>query len=112
MRRQDAAIASTSGLGDRIEHDSAGAVSKQDAGGTVAPIEQAGKRLRSYDQRALERARSQQAIRRREREYEAGAYRLQIECGPPGDAKPGLYRHRGCGKGIIRCRGCQHHEVD
>ena len=48
---------------------------------------------------------SQQTIRGREREHEAGAHRLQIEGRATGDAEPGLHRHRGRRKGVVGRRG-------
>ena len=95
-----------------VEHDGAGAVAEQHAGGAVGPVENARKGLRADHQRAGERARLEQAIGRRQRVDEAGAHRLQVEGGAMGDAELGLHRHGAGRKGVVRRRGRQHDEID
>ena len=57
MRGEDAARLARLRLLLRVEHDGAGAIAEQHAGGAVVPVEDARKRLRADHQRALEAAR-------------------------------------------------------
>ena len=101
-----------SGCACAVEHDGAGAVAEQHAGAAVGPVEDARKRLRADHQRARERAGFEQAVGGRQREDEAGAYRLQIEGGAVGDAELRLHRHGARRKGVVGRRGGEHDEVD
>ena len=53
MDGEDAAVVARARLLLRIEHDGAGAVAEQHAGGAVGPVENARKRLGADHQRAL-----------------------------------------------------------
>ena len=112
MGGEDAAVAAAAGLRLRLQHHGAGAVAEQHAGGAVVPVEDAGEGLRPDHQRALVAAGPQQGVDDRQRIDEARADRLQIEGGAVGDAEPGLHRHGGGGKGLVRRRGRQHDQVD
>ena len=69
------------GLRLRFEHDGAGAVAEQHAGGAVGPVEDAREGLRPDHQRPLEGAGPQERVGGRQREDEAGTHRLQVEGG-------------------------------
>ena len=56
MRGENAAILARARLLLRFQHDGAGAVAEQHAGGAVVPVEDARERLRADHQRALEGA--------------------------------------------------------
>ena len=97
----------------RLEHDGAGPVAEQHAGGAVVPVEDARKRLGADHQRALVACRrASKPSARRQRIDEAGADRLQIEGGAVGDAETGLHRHRGRREGVVGRRGRQHDQID
>src|SRR5579872_6424481 len=101
MRGQHAAVGGVVSLLLRLQHDSAGAVTEQDAGSTVVPIEDSRKCFGADHQRALVTARTQKIIGGSEREDEAGTYCLQVEGRAMRDAESVLYRNRRGGKGVV-----------
>ena len=112
MRGQDAAIVAGAGLLLRLQHDRAGAVAEQHAGGAVGPVEDAREGLGADHQRALVGAGAQQAVGGGEPVDEARADRLQIEGRAVGDAEPGLDRDRAGRKGVVGRRGREHDQID
>src|SRR5579864_6308073 len=100
MRRQHAAIARSSRLVLRLQHDGAGAVAEQDTGAAVVPVEDARKRLPPDHERTLEGAAAQEIVCGCKRKDEAGADRLQVERRTMVDSKPVLDRDRGRRKGV------------
>src|SRR3954469_3774504 len=101
MRGQDAAVLGRALPELRLEHDRAGAVPEQDAGGAVRPVEDAREGLGADDESALVRAGGEELVGGRNAVDEAGAHRLQIEGGAVVDAEPGLYLRRRRGKGVV-----------
>jgi hypothetical protein len=72
----------------RLEHDGAGAVAEEHAGGAVLPVEDAREGFGADDERALVGARDQELVGHRDRVDEARAHRLHIEGGALVDAEP------------------------
>src|SRR5262249_5189041 len=64
------------------------------------------------DKRPLEAPRLKQSVGGREREDEAGTYRLQVERRSEGDAEAGLDRDRGGRERVVRRRRGEHDKVD
>ena len=112
MRGQDAAVGWRARLLLRLQHDGAGAVAEQHAGGAVVPVENAREGFGADHQRALERAGAQEIVGGRQRKDEARAHRLQVEGRAMGDAEGGLHGHRGGRKSVVGRRGRQHDQVD
>ena len=112
MRGEDAAILAPARLRLRLEHDRAGAVAEQDAGGAIGPVEDARIGLRPDHQGTLEAAAAQETVRDREAVDEARAHRLQVEGGAMRDAEPGLDRDRAGRKRVVRGGGGEHDEID
>ena len=71
----------------RLEHDRAGAVAEQHAGGAVVPVENAREGFGADHERALERASVQEIVGGRQPIHEARADRLQVEGRAAGDAE-------------------------
>src|SRR6516165_9876420 len=112
MRAEDAAVLARAGLTLRLQHDRAGTVAEQYAGGAVAPIEDTRKGLRADHQRTLECAGLEQTVDGRKPEHEARTHRLQIEGGTAGNAETGLDGDRGRRKGIVGGGGREHDQID
>src|SRR5262249_7056768 len=109
---QDSAVRAGAGLRHGIEHDRTRPVSKQHASAAIAPIKQTRIGLGPDDKRPLEAPRLKESVGSREREDEAGTYRLQVERRSVGDAEAGLDRDRGGRESVVRRRGCEHDKVD
>ena len=109
---QNPAVGCSAGLRLHLQHQGAGAVAEQHAGGAVVPVQDTREGLRPDHQRALETAAFEQRVDDRQRIDEARTNRLQIEGGAMGDAEAGLHRHRGGGKSLVRRRGGEHDQVD
>ena len=79
MRGQDAAVGHGARLLLRLDHDGAGAVAEQHAGGAVGPVEDAREGLGADQQRALGHAAAQQSVDGGQPIDEARTDRLQVE---------------------------------
>ncbi len=87
MRGQNPAIRARAGAWLRFQHHRRGAITEQHAGAAILPIEQPRKRLSTDDERALVRPCGQELVRRRQREDETRADRLQIESDAAGSCR-------------------------
>ena len=79
----------------RFQHDRAGAVAEQHAGGAIVPVENPGKRLGADHQRAAMRAAADQRVGQRHRVDESTAHCLHVEGGGAMVAEPRLHQARG-----------------
>ena len=86
-RCEDAAVLARAVLRLRLEHDGAGAVAEQHAGGAVRPVENAREGFRADDEGALELAGLEEVVGDRQGVDEARAHRLHVEGRALGDAE-------------------------
>ncbi len=112
VRGQHTGIRHGAGLLLRVQHDGAGAVAEQHAGGAIVPVENAREGFRADHQRALEGSAAQEIIRGRNREHKARAHRLKVERRAVMNAERVLDCNRGGGKRVVRRRGRTHDQVD
>ncbi|ENN85877.1 hypothetical protein RHSP_17726 [Rhizobium freirei PRF 81] len=88
----------------RFENQRTGAVTEENAGRAIRPIEDAGKRLGADDQHTLGKAAANIGVGSRHRIDETAADGLNIEGKAVMHAEPVLNIDRGCRKGVVRRR--------
>ena len=112
MRCQNAAISCRPLAFGGFQNDGAGAVAKQNAGGPVVPVENAGEGLRADDQHAPGKTGLDVAVSRRQGENEARTDRLDIKGRTVVHSQPVLDVDRRGGKGVVGRGGRANDEID
>ena len=110
--REDSAILAGAATLFAPQHDRAGAIAEQDAGGTIIPVENAREGLGPNHQGGARLAGFDKIIGNRERVDEAGADRLNVEGGTPIHAERGLHLGGGGGKCVVGRGGRQNDQVE
>ena len=81
-----------------LEHDGAGAIAEQHAGGAIVPVDHAGQRFGADHQHVLAVAGADELVSHTQREYEAGTGCVDVEGGHPATPSLAWIRHAVDGK--------------